>query len=217
MNDYIDGYCERLEPGLWAEPVNALTNLAFIIAAIAAWRISPASAPLARALSVVLFAIGVGSGLFHTFATGWAAASDVLPIMAFVVLYIFVANRDYWGLRLWPTLALTLIEFVALAFVGVGLERLIPALGATSGYVPIAGLILIYGLLLLERLPQVGRGLVIGAAILGLSLTARWMDLPYCTAIPLGTHFAWHILNAVMLWWMIRVYVHHLANGREAR
>ena len=30
---YIDIYCERIEPGLWAEPLNAITNLAFIIAA----------------------------------------------------------------------------------------------------------------------------------------------------------------------------------------
>ena len=26
----IDIYCERLDPSFWAEPINALTNLAFI-------------------------------------------------------------------------------------------------------------------------------------------------------------------------------------------
>ena len=34
----IDGYCERLGPGFWAEPLNALTNLAFLIAALVMWR-----------------------------------------------------------------------------------------------------------------------------------------------------------------------------------
>lgn len=29
MNEFIDIYCERLGPGLWAEPLNALTNAAF--------------------------------------------------------------------------------------------------------------------------------------------------------------------------------------------
>ena len=29
----IDIYCERVGPGLWAEPVNALTNLSFLAAA----------------------------------------------------------------------------------------------------------------------------------------------------------------------------------------
>jgi hypothetical protein len=32
----IDLYCERVSPSFWAEPVNAVSNLAFLIAAIAA-------------------------------------------------------------------------------------------------------------------------------------------------------------------------------------
>ena len=31
--DYIDLYCERLAPGLTGEPLNALSNVAFFIAA----------------------------------------------------------------------------------------------------------------------------------------------------------------------------------------
>ena len=30
----LDGYCERLGPGLWAEPLNFLSNAAFLVAAI---------------------------------------------------------------------------------------------------------------------------------------------------------------------------------------
>jgi hypothetical protein len=29
----VDMYCERLRPGLWAEPVKALTTLSFLLAA----------------------------------------------------------------------------------------------------------------------------------------------------------------------------------------
>jgi hypothetical protein len=41
----IDLYCERADPSFWAEPVNALSNCAFLIAAAAAfaqWRQPPA-------------------------------------------------------------------------------------------------------------------------------------------------------------------------------
>jgi len=31
----IDNYCERIDPSFWSEPVNAMTNLAFIVAALA--------------------------------------------------------------------------------------------------------------------------------------------------------------------------------------
>ena len=29
----VDNYCERIDPGFWAEPLNALSNTAFILAA----------------------------------------------------------------------------------------------------------------------------------------------------------------------------------------
>ena len=35
----LNDYCERLGPGLWAEPVNFLSNAAFLLAALVmAWR-----------------------------------------------------------------------------------------------------------------------------------------------------------------------------------
>ena len=49
----IDSYCERLGPDYWAEPVNALTNLAFVLAAALLWpRVR--GLPLARARSPCL-------------------------------------------------------------------------------------------------------------------------------------------------------------------
>src|SRR4028119_1789482 len=92
----IDAYCERLGPGLWAEPVNALTNAAFLVAAVLMWRRWPGE-PLARALSAVLFLIGLGSFWFHTLATPWAAAADTLPILLYILLYVFAAHRRVWG------------------------------------------------------------------------------------------------------------------------
>ena len=96
----IDGYCERTDAAFWAEPINALSNLAFVIAAIWMWRASSGLAA-ARLLSAILFAIGVGSFLFHTFATVWAAIADVVPIVLFVLVYLYLVNRDIVGLRRW--------------------------------------------------------------------------------------------------------------------
>src|SRR6056297_761416 len=85
----IDGYCERLDPGYWAEPINAVTNAAFVLAALIMWRrLGDAPLPLARVLVAILAAIGLGSFLFHTHAQVWSALADVLPIMAFVLVYL---------------------------------------------------------------------------------------------------------------------------------
>jgi len=92
----IDLYCERLAPGLGAEPINALTNLAFLVSAWATWRLMrrraerPASVGILPALMV---AVAVGSGLFHTLATPWARVLDVLPILLFQVVCVWLYAR----------------------------------------------------------------------------------------------------------------------------
>ena len=210
----VDAYCERLGPDFWAEPVNALTNLAFVLAAAIMWR---RSFGLGRVLCVVLAAIGVGSFLFHTFAQRWAGIADVLPILIYVLLYIFAAHRDFWGLRLWPAVGLTAL-FFPYAALTVPLFGLIPGLGATAGYAPVPLLIAIHAVLLRHRAPATARGLAIGVAILLVSMTARTLDGPTCGLLPFGTHFLWHLLNAAMLGWMIEVWTRHaLATGSRGR
>lgn len=209
----LDGYCERLDASYWAEPLNAITNAAFLIAAVIMWR-RAAGVPLARVLAAILFAIGIGSYLFHTHAQVWAAIADVTPILAFILVYIFAINRDVWRLSPWVALAVTGL-FFPFAALTVPIFSQLP-IGGTAGYAPVPTLILIYAVLLRHRAPELARGFVIGAGILILSMTARTVDEPLCAVIPFGTHLWWHILNAVMLAWMIEVYLRYRAQNLQA-
>ncbi|WP_102107848.1 hypothetical protein [Oceaniglobus roseus] len=204
----VDGYCERLDPSFWAEPVNALTNAAFLLAALAMWRRTGGMA-LPRLLSALLFAIGIGSFLLHTYATAWAGLADVLPILLFVLTYTFAANRHFWRLSpLWSALgAVLVIPWLALL---TPLFRLVPGLSTSAMYWPIPLLIALYAVALRRRLPGVARGQAIGAALLCLSLAARSLDTALCPVLPLGTHWLWHLLNALMLGWMIEVLRRHM-------
>jgi hypothetical protein len=199
----IDAYCERLGPELWAEPVNAATNAAFLLAAILMWRRWPAD-PLCQALSAVLFAIGIGSALFHTLATPWAAAADTLPILGYILLYVFAAHRVVWGQGLWTSLLFAALTVPWIALLTPVFARL-PGFEVSSFYWPVPTLILLHAWLLRDRAPAVARGFAAGATILALSLTFRSLDGPLCDRLPLGTHFLWHLLNALMLGWMIEV------------
>ncbi len=212
----IDGYCERLDSSYWAEPVNAITNLAFLIAAFIMWRrVCDQRMPLARVLVMILAAIGVGSFLFHTHAQVWAAIADTTPILLFILVYIFAVNRDVWGLGKWAALGLTAL-FFPYAFLTIPIFQLIPGLGSSAGYAPVPLLILIYAYLLRLRDPDTARGLALGAAILVVSIIFRALDETVCGVWPIGTHFMWHILNAVMLAWMIEVYRRHRLATRPA-
>ena len=207
--DAVDGYCERLTPGYWAEPVNAVTNIAFVAAAALVWR-RTAGVPLARAMALLLAAIGVGSYLFHTHANRVTGLMDVIPILVFILLYIFAASRDFLGLTPWQA-GIATAAFLPYAAATVPLWSMIPGLGSSAGYAPVPVLILAYAWLLRRRAPRTARGLAAGAGLLGLSLLFRTLDGPLCAVWPLGTHFLWHLLNAVMLGWMINVYVRHRA------
>lgn len=208
----IDAYCERGSAALWAEPVNALTNAAFLVAALVmARRLRGGQRlPLAWAMVAVLAAIGIGSFLFHTWANRLTALLDVAAILAFILLYVFAATRDMLGARPWVAAA-AVVAFVPYAAVMVPLFRWVPGLGASAGYAPVALLILLYAAALRGRAPQAARGLALGAGILIASLTFRTLDQPLCDVFPLGTHFLWHILNGTMLGWMIEVYRRHRA------
>ena len=203
----IDGYCERTDPSYWSEPVNAVTNLAFIMVALVMWR-RTAGLSAGRWLSGVLFAIGVGSYLFHTHATAWSATLDVLPIAIFTLSFIYLANRDFWGWPVWGA-ALGTLAFIPYAAVLTPVFAGLPFFSISSVYWVLPILIAAYGVLLLWRKAETGRGLLIGAAVLTLSLVFRSLDETLCGSVPFGTHFLWHVLNGIMLGWMIEVWRRH--------
>lgn len=210
----IDGYCERTDPGYWAEPVNALTNLAFIIAAAVMWQRSRGQTG-GRVLAAILFLIGLGSYLFHTYAVAWAAAADTTPILIFTLSYIYLANRDFWGWSPWIS-ALGALAFVPYTMALTPVFANVPFLGVSSFYWPLPVLIFAYAVLLRRREPATSRNLAVGALILCLSLVARSLDEAICDQWPMGTHFLWHILNAIMLGWMIETWVRHKAQSATA-
>lgn len=125
----ICAYCERGDPGFWAEPVNALSNGAFLVAAALATarvrRARTGDAP-ALLLSALVAVVGVGSFLFHTLAVRWSLLADVIPIALFIYAYFLLAMRRYFDLGIGAALAATL----AFAAFNLGLE---PALDGLTG------------------------------------------------------------------------------------
>ena len=204
----VDGYCERIDGSFWSEPLNAITNIFFLVAAIWVLRREGLNST-ARILAIILGMIGFASFLFHSFAQTWAGALDVLLILLFTLFYLFAASKDFLGVPRSIALVITLGYF-PFSIVVDWLTLPLTFLGSTRVYMPILILIILFSLLIYTRLPKVSRGLAIGAFILMTSMIARILDVPLCQTIPIGTHFLWHVMNAVMLAWMIEVYRRHI-------
>lgn len=119
----IYGYCERgFYPGpgadaFWAEPINAITNLAFIMAAVLGLIVALSARRMDGPVSwliLLTFCVGVGSFMFHTYAVVWAAMTDTIPIMLFILSYFAISMRCFGGFGWFRSLALMLSFLVLL-------------------------------------------------------------------------------------------------------
>jgi hypothetical protein len=216
LSDFAGRYCERAGPGFWDEPLNAISNIAFILAALAAfnlWRRQGARDYPALALIASGFSVGIGSFLFHTHTTHWTWLADVIPIAIFIGGYLLLTLYRYLGLRLTVSIGL-LAAYEALT---VGILRLVPPafLNRATGYLlALAALLVTGGPLYFRkrstaRQREAGRALLLAAVLFGFSLFFRTIDLAVCRALPSGTHFLWHVFNALTIYVLLRAAILH--------
>ena len=203
----VDNYCERLDPSFWAEPLNALTNASFIIAGLLLlmqWRNTSPRSNLGLALIINVLAIGIGSFLFHTLANRWSAVADVAPITIFIHFYFLLALRTYLGVPWWMAAVATLAFFAASPLIGSGLA---PLMGSSAFYVPALMAIFGVGLAAQMRNERIARALFMAGAIFAISILFRAADMPLCETTFIGTHVLWHLLNGIVLYLLVRLYI----------
>ena len=199
----VDIYCERTDATFWAEPVNALSNLAFVLASLIAIyeaRRTDRLDGLIAALCFLAAAVGVGSFLFHTFAQSWAGLADVIPILLFILLYLSVAVNRFFDIR-WPlAVPLTVTLFVvSLPARNAALWLSGGRLNGSESYAPALALLIGSAVGLAAIRHPAASWIALATGVFMASLTARVLDASICEAFPLGTHFLWHLLNGTMI------------------
>jgi hypothetical protein len=228
FGEHVFLYCERgTDPGLWAEPLNAISNAGYFLAALIFWQLvlwRPREERSAdHYLLVALgFLIGFGSLAFHLYADEGTEIADVVPIALFMLVYLgFALNRFLFVPPGWTVLLV--IGFAALAGIatqvqcwegGIGLAGTDvagakPCLNGSVGYLPALGALIIVGLALIERHHRAAPYVTWAAVIFAVSIIFRSVDMAFCDQVVIdgrevGTHFIWHLLNAVVLFLLLR-------------
>jgi Ceramidase len=205
----MDAYCERVGPGLFAEPLNAVTNLSFIFAAWAAWILAKRTNTLTTEIKVLIaiaVSVGIGSILWHTLPNSWTLILDIGPIVIFIMYYIWLYTRSVMGKS---------ILFASLSVVAflVALSFAFPYSNILHGapvYTP--GLLVVLILGIYHGLKQkTARFLLLSTA--GVYFTAlffRTIDQEICHFIPIGTHFIWHSLIGLVTYMAMRALILNL-------
>ncbi|WP_239307801.1 MULTISPECIES: ceramidase domain-containing protein [unclassified Frankia] len=209
---HVYEYCERTSPAFWGEPLDAVSNIAYVAAGVALWRMLrserdvPISVGFMPGLAVL---IGAGSFAFHTLATRWSKVLDIVPIGLFVLCYF--ASFLYWfyGLSRRGCL-LGVAGFIAFTAVfGLTVGTVIP--NRSGIYVPVLILIvMIAGMLASSRDASRARhwpALAVAGGVFALGLFARTIDRKVCGFDPEGTHFIWHLLTALLVFLVSRIVV----------
>ncbi len=200
----LDFYCERLGTEFWSEPINALTNLSFIIAGI--WGLSkkPKSFPLY--LSWLSLTIGIGSFLFHTFATKLTQLADLIPIFLFTLVFVFYTFLNILDFAKKIAVVLSGIFVLVMVFI----EILVPKsiLGGSLLYAPALVTLVAVAVLTSSRNKQLSKLYASVGIVFVISLVFRTLDLQICDVFPLGTHFLWHLLNGLAVGLMIHISDH---------
>ena len=206
--NHLLAYCERAgDAGLWAEPLNFITNASFIVFGFLAWRFL-GTQPKHHwrevgdlwALAFSMFLIGLGSALWHSWAApGWTVIVDTVPIYLFINIYIFSLYRRIAQWR-WRSIIILWAAFMAFTTL---LQRALPmeTLNGSLMYLPTLGFMIASGLYFMAAQKRLaGKSMLLLSGLFALSLTFRTVDTMLCSLIPIGTHFIWHILNGLLLY-----------------
>ncbi|MBN1929719.1 MAG: ceramidase domain-containing protein [Chlorobiaceae bacterium] len=199
-------YCERTGPGLLDEPVNLLTNLSFIVAAWFLYRLmryrDRFDAGNILLLTLVTM-IGVGSALYHSFATEWARLLDVVPIFLYQLAFLWLYMQQVARLGTVSRIALVggflFVSLYALTFKGL--------LNGSVMYLPAILSVMAVGIYhrATKRIePMLG---YFALLVFALSLFFRTIDASLCPHWPRGTHFLWHLLNGWLLYLTSRIII----------
>lgn len=223
------GYCERVGMGFWDEPANALTNLGFIIAGVLCL-VKLYRAPreggvwMVEALCWLIILIGIGSFLFHTARSRITGLMDVLPIVMFMLLAVYLSVRRYFRAPVWLSL-LSVPGFIGLLALAAQFRCSIegvsfggpvggPCFGGSVRYAPALLMLVVIGGVLTAMRHGAGRYLLAAGAVFALSLTARTLDKEICNMLffgeyRLGLHWLWHLMNAVTLYLTAMAAIRH--------
>lgn len=221
-------YCERgTNEALWAEPINAISNAGFFLAALIFWQLVLWRPPEQRSADhylfiALVFAVCFGSTAFHVFADHGTALADVIPIGLFMLVYFgFALNRFLSVPPGWTILFVTIFAGLIGAATqlqcwegGVGLATMAPdeaqsCLNGSVGYLPALGVLIIVSMLVAERRHKAAPYLLAATVVFTFSILLRSVDMAFCESVVIdgrdtGTHFLWHLLNAVVLFLLMR-------------
>ena len=194
----IDIYCERLDASFWAEPINAMSNLSFIVAGILLWRLRSSRATL---MAILIIFIGLCSFSFHTFANRLTGLLDVLAIALYLLSFAFLVPKQWSRSSILIQLGSVLLFIISVVLSQLLIAHFKPSFSwlPPGMYLGAWMALIAYALMTQFFNAPAARYLWLAAIVFPFSLLCRQLDMPLCDSIS-GAHWLWHLLNGLTLY-----------------
>lgn len=199
----VDVYCERVDASYWSEPLNALSNIGFILIGLFLFhRLKNGNDKWSIFFSVNLVVIGIGSFLFHTHANILSMFADIIPIMIMIIAFFFYSFKNVLGFGRIISVAST----VVVAGTGIFLGSLkLSYFSGSEAYFNVLAALCFFCFMLKNQNTPLSRMYLKAALIFIISLIFRSLDSFLCGSFPFGTHFLWHLNNGYLIYYMISI------------
>jgi hypothetical protein len=214
LNHQLTEYCERTDSSFWAEPLNAISNISFIIAGFLIiylykkYLIDSKKAENSInyiekdfniiILSLLSITVGIGSFLYHTFHTQLTILGDLIPIAIFSFYTLYIGLRKNLEYDIKKSI-LFLIGFgLIMTYSMFFMDR--SFMNGSIIYLPVPFALLYFSIFAKNKKKE----WIISTILFSFALLFRTIDSSICGINPHGTHFLWHLINGFTFFFMIK-------------
>jgi hypothetical protein len=138
---------------------------------------------------------------------------DIIPILIFIVWFIWLYTRNVMGLR-------SLLAVASVAAFLLATFLVIPLSGVLHGalvYTPGLIVTLVLGVFHAREQRAARFSLLAAAGVYMAALFFRTIDNEVCPVLPIGTHFLWHLLIGLVTYLAMRALILSTRTGVGAR
>lgn len=191
----VPQYCERVGSGIFSEPINLLSNLAFFVSVILLYKLFKSRKNINFEywfILTIFLIVGVGSSLWHSLRIPLAFVLDAVPILVFLISLLVIILKELTG-SYKKAIVLTTVSFIFQVVISYLFSDFLngSVLHFVSGIVFSGVIIWIY-----KKFNCIPGNIIAGLLLYILAMIFRSIDNLVCQYFSLGTHFIWHILNA---------------------
>lgn len=197
-------YCERISNYIFAEPVNLITNLAFIISAFFVYKMLKAKNvknSIYNFFPWIIFLISLGSSLWHLYGSPITLPFDAVPVYIFLGLSLFLLLEN---LSKSAKLKFGIIGIFILfqIFLTINFPHLF------NGSIHHIASVALLSALIIWIYRKIGKTAALQLfyifLIYAVAIIFRTIDIQICPIFAVGTHFLWHIFVAIGGYYIVK-------------